>query len=309
MTAEPPPRQPAEFLDRAALLADLDPWLRIPSISADPDHAGDVRSSAEWLADRARQAGFPQVEIWETEGHPAVYAHWPAERDGAPVVVVYGHHDVQPVDPLELWESPPFEPAVRGDELLGRGTADDKGQVLMHLHGLAAHLAAASRIAPAVTIKLLIEGEEESGSPHFADLLRAHREQLQCDVVVVSDTSVFGRETPSLCTGMRGIIDCQLDLHGPDGDLHSGSFGGGVRNPLQVLADLLAGTARRRRPGHASRFLRPGAPTRRARARTVRPRCRSTRPPGWPAPRGHAKLPARPVSRRWSGCGHVPPPR
>jgi acetylornithine deacetylase/succinyl-diaminopimelate desuccinylase-like protein len=232
---------PADFLDRAALLADLDPWLRIPSISADPGHSGDVRASAEWLADRARQAGFPQVEIWETAGHPAVYAHWPAERDDAPVVVVYGHHDVQPVDPLELWESPPFEPAVRGDELLGRGTADDKGQVLMHLHGLAAHLAAQRRIAPAVTIKLLIEGEEESGSPHFADLLRAHREELRCEVVVVSDTSVFNRETPSLCTGMRGIIDCQLDLHGPDGDLHSGSFGGGVPNPLHVLADLVSG--------------------------------------------------------------------
>ncbi len=241
MSAQPPAGMPADFLDRAALLADLDPWLRIQSISADPGHAADVRSSAEWLADRARQAGFPHVEIWETEGHPAVFAHWPGERADAPVVVVYGHHDVQPVDPLELWESPPFEPAVRGDELLGRGTADDKGQVLMHLHGLAAHLAAQRRIAPAVTIKLLIEGEEESGSPHFADLLRAHREQLRCDVVVVSDTSVFDRETPSLCTGMRGIIDCQVDLHGPDGDLHSGSFGGGVRNPLHVMADLLSG--------------------------------------------------------------------
>jgi acetylornithine deacetylase/succinyl-diaminopimelate desuccinylase-like protein len=241
VTAEPPTGIPVEFLDRAALLADLDPWLRIPSISADPDHAGDVRSSAEWLAARARQAGFPRVEIWETAGHPAVYAEWPADRDDAPMIVVYGHHDVQPVDPLELWESPPFEPAVRGDELLGRGTADDKGQVLMHLHGLAAHLAAARRVAPAVTIKLLIEGEEESGSPHFADLLRAHRDELQCDAVIVSDTSVFNRETPSLCTGMRGIIACEIDLHGPDGDLHSGSFGGGVRNPLHVLADLLSG--------------------------------------------------------------------
>jgi acetylornithine deacetylase/succinyl-diaminopimelate desuccinylase-like protein len=235
------PGVPADFIDQAALLADLDPWLRIPSISADPERAADVRASAEWFADRARQAGFPQVDIWETAGHPAVFAHWPSDREDAPVVVVYGHHDVQPVDPLELWESPPFEPAVRGDELLGRGTADDKGQVLMHLHGLAAHLAAHRRIAPAVTVTLLIEGEEESGSPHFAELLRAHREELRCDVVVVSDTSVFNRETPSLCTGMRGLLDCQIDLHGPDGDLHSGSFGGGVRNPLQIMADLLSG--------------------------------------------------------------------
>jgi acetylornithine deacetylase/succinyl-diaminopimelate desuccinylase-like protein len=237
----PPAGQPADFLDRAALLDDLDPWLRIPSISADPRHAGDVRSSAQWLAGRLRQAGFPEVEIWETPGHPAVYAHWPAGQAAAPVVVVYGHHDVQPVDPLELWDSHPFEPAVRGDELFGRGTADDKGQVLMHLHGLAAHLAAGRRIEPAVTLKLLIEGEEESGSPHFAELLRSHADRLRCDVVVVSDTSVFGRDTPSLCTGMRGMTDCQVDLHGPDGDLHSGSFGGAVPNPLHALADLLSG--------------------------------------------------------------------
>ena len=181
------------------------------------------------------------MAIWETPGHPAVYAQWPAEEPDAPVVVVYGHHDVQPVDPLELWDSPPFEPSVRGEELLGRGTADDKGQVLMHLHGLAAHLAAEGRRAPAVTLKLLIEGEEESGSPHFADLLRSRCEQLRCDVVVVSDTSVFDRETPSLCTGMRGLTDCQVDLAGPQGDLHSGSFGGAVPNPLHAMATLLAG--------------------------------------------------------------------
>jgi acetylornithine deacetylase/succinyl-diaminopimelate desuccinylase-like protein len=236
-----PTGKPADFLDRTTLLADLDPWLRIPSISADPAHAGDVRASATWLATRLEQAGFPEVEIWETPGHPAVYAHWPAAHEGAPVVVVYGHHDVQPVDPLELWEAPPFEPTVRGDELLGRGTADDKGQVLMHVHGLAAHLAAGRRIDPAVTLKLLIEGEEESGSPHFAQLLRANAQRLRCDAVIVSDTSVFGRETPSICTGMRGLTDCQIDLRGPAGDLHSGSFGGAVPNPLHVLARLIDG--------------------------------------------------------------------
>ena len=239
MTAAP--ARPIEFLDRDALLADLDPWLRIPSISADPGHAGDVRASAEWLAARLRTAGFPQVELWETPGHPTVYAHWPAADPAAPVVVVYGHHDVQPVDPLELWSSPPFEPAVRGDDLLGRGTADDKGQVLMHLYGLAAHLAAGGRDAPAVTLTFVIEGEEESGSPHFAALLREHRQQLDCDVVVVSDTSVFNRETPSICTGMRGMVGCEITMTGPDGDLHSGSFGGAVPNPLHAMASLLAG--------------------------------------------------------------------
>jgi acetylornithine deacetylase/succinyl-diaminopimelate desuccinylase-like protein len=241
MNAEPAAGSPAAYLDRDALLADLDPWLRIPSISADPEHAPDVRASAEWLAARLRQAGFPEVTLWETAGHPTVCAHWPAADPQAPVVVVYGHHDVQPVDPLELWQSPPFEPTVRGDELLGRGTADDKGQVLMHLHGLAAHLASGSRIAPAVTLKFVIEGEEESGSAHFAALLREHADELRCDVVVVSDTSVFNRETPSLCTGMRGGINGQVDLYGPEGDLHSGSFGGAVPNPLHALADLISG--------------------------------------------------------------------
>ena len=241
MTAEPAAGEPAAYLDRDALLADLGPWLRIPSISADPAHVADVRASAEWLAARLRQAGFPEVTLWETAGHPTVYAHWPAADPEAPVVVVYGHHDVQPVDPLELWESPPFEPTVRGDELLGRGTADDKGQVLMHLHGLAAHLASGSRSAPAVTLKFVIEGEEESGSAHFAALLREHADELRCDVVVVSDTSVFNRETPSLCTGMPGCINGQVDLYGPEGDLHSGSFGGAVPNPLHALADLISG--------------------------------------------------------------------
>ena len=227
------------------LLADLDAWLRIPSISASPDHAGDVRSSAEWLATRLKQVGFPTVEIWETgptgEGLPAVFAEWPSADEGAPVVVLYGHHDVQPVDPIELWKTPPFEPTIVGDELFARGAIDDKGQVLFHLLGLRAHLAATGRTTPAVTLKLVIEGEEESGSTNFRQLLIDNAEQLACDVVIVSDTSVFDRDTPSICTGMRGMTDCQIDLHGPDVDLHSGSFGGAVPNPLAIMADLLAG--------------------------------------------------------------------
>jgi acetylornithine deacetylase/succinyl-diaminopimelate desuccinylase-like protein len=155
-------------------------------------------------------------------------------------VVVYGHHDVQPVDPEELWETAPFEPTIRGEELFARGAADDKGQVLFHLLGLPAHLAATGRSAPAVTLRFLVEGEEESGSPHFADLLRARQERLRCDVVVVTDTGMFDRETPSTCTGMRGVAACQIDFHGPDTDLHSGSFGGAVPNPLTALARLVA---------------------------------------------------------------------
>jgi acetylornithine deacetylase/succinyl-diaminopimelate desuccinylase-like protein len=224
-----------DFLDR------LLEWLRIPSISADPERAGDVRRSAEWLADALRDVGFPTVEIWDTPGAPAVFAEWPAADADAPAVVVYGHHDVQPVDPEELWESAPFDPKLRGDELFGRGSADDKGQVAFHLLGLEALLATSGRNAPPVTLRFVIEGEEESGSPHFRALLEERRDRLGCDVVVVSDTGMWSRDTPTVCTSMRGMIDCQIDLHGPDGDLHSGSFGGAVPNPLHAMAALLAG--------------------------------------------------------------------
>ncbi len=224
-----------------AFLTDLVKWLRIPSVGADPERADDVRRSAEWLVGRLRAVGFPTVEVWETAGHPAVFAEWPAADAGARTVVVYGHHDVQPVDPLELWETAPFEPLRRGDELVARGAVDDKGQVLFHLLGLQAHLAAGGRTAPAVHLKVLVEGEEESGSPHFPALLHERRDQLRCDAVVVSDTGVFNRDTPSICTGMRGLTDAQINLRGPSGDLHSGSFGGAVPNPLHALAALLAG--------------------------------------------------------------------
>jgi acetylornithine deacetylase/succinyl-diaminopimelate desuccinylase-like protein len=224
----------------------LKQWLAIPSISADPAHASDVTRSAEWLAAHLRQAGFPVTEILptgtpESPGLPAVFAHWPAADQNAPTVLVYGHHDVQPVEPLEEWDSPPFEPAERDGLLLARGASDDKGQVLFHVLGAGAAMAAAARHAPPVHLKLIVEGEEESGSPHFADLLRRERERLACDVIVVSDTTMWAADVPSMCTGMRGVIHGQVDVYGPERDLHSGSFGGAVPNPLHVLAELLAG--------------------------------------------------------------------
>ncbi|SFO39808.1 Acetylornithine deacetylase/Succinyl-diaminopimelate desuccinylase [Geodermatophilus obscurus] len=226
------------------LHADLDAWLRIPSISADPAHAGDVAASARWLADALRRTGFPTVEVWETPGAPAVYAEWPSGHAGAPVALVYGHHDVQPVDPPELWEHPPFEPTrvegPDGPELHARGAIDDKGNVAFHLLGIRAHLAATGRDTPAVTVKLLVEGEEESGSPHFADLLRERADRLTCDVVVVSDTGMAAPDVPSAVVAMRGLADAEITLRGPAVDLHSGSFGGGVPNPLHAMASLLA---------------------------------------------------------------------
>ncbi|WP_130493349.1 M20/M25/M40 family metallo-hydrolase [Motilibacter rhizosphaerae] len=230
------------FIDSNAdqWLAGLQEWLRIPSQSGDPALAGEVRRSAEWLATALREAGFPTVEVWETPGLPAVYAEWPADDAGAPVALVYGHHDVQPVEPLEQWTAPPYDPVVVDGRLLGRGAADDKGQVAMHLLGLRAHLAATGRSAPAATVKVLVEGEEESGSPHFVDLLRAQRERLRCDVVVVSDTGLWRADVPSTVIGLRGLVSCQLDLVARDVDLHSGSFGGAVLNPATALARMLA---------------------------------------------------------------------
>ena len=225
---------------------DLKRWLAIPSISADPARHPDVRASAQWLAAHLRAAGFPEVEIWETgtpdsPGLPSVFACWPAADPAAPTVCVYGHHDVQPVEPLDEWDYPPFEPAERDGVLFGRGSSDDKGQVLLHTLGLRACLAASGATAPPVTLKLLIEGEEESGSPHFAALLRDRATRLACDVVVVSDTTMWAADVPSLCTGMRGLAAAEIILRGPQSDLHSGSFGGGVPNPLHAMADLLGG--------------------------------------------------------------------
>jgi acetylornithine deacetylase/succinyl-diaminopimelate desuccinylase-like protein len=226
---------------RAELLADLDAWLRIEGISAQPEHRDDVVRSAEWLSEAFSRTGFPSVEIWPIkDGLPAVFARWDSGDADAPTVLVYGHHDVQPVDPIELWLTDPFDPTIDGDLLRARGASDDKGQLLFHLLGVRAHLAATGRSAPAVNLKFLIEGEEESGSPHFEQLMLDHRGALDCDVVVVTDTGMLAENLPSAVTGMRGMVVCTVDYHGPDLDLHSGSFGGAVPNPATAIARLAA---------------------------------------------------------------------
>ena len=216
-------------------------WLAIPSVSADPARHGDVRASAEWLADYLRETGFPVVEVWETGGLPAVYAHWPAADPGAKRVLVYGHHDVQPAALEDGWDYEPFAPREQDGKIFGRGASDDKGQVLFHALGLRALLAARDDDAPPVSITMLIEGEEESGSTNFAALLQKRKDELGTDVIVVSDTTMWAAGTPSICTGMRGLADAEITLIGPSRDLHSGSFGGGVPNPAHALAALLAG--------------------------------------------------------------------
>ena len=216
---------------------ELVEFCRIPSISADPAHAGDVRRSAEQLAQAARDAGFATAELIETPGHPAVYAERLVDP-GLPTVLIYGHHDIQPVDPLEEWTSPPFEPRIVGEELRCRGAADDKGQVWMHLKAVEAHLRTRGELP--LNLKLVVEGEEEIGSAHFEGLIEAEATRLRADLCVVSDTAMHDRGQPSICVGLRGLVDLGIEVAGPALDLHSGEFGGAVLNPLEALARILA---------------------------------------------------------------------
>lgn len=225
---------------RAAFLDDLAEWLRIPSVSAQPDHAADVWRSADWLAAKLKETGFPVIEVWPTPGAPAVFAEWESGDPDAPTVLVYGHHDVQPAAREDGWHTDPFEPRTVDGRIYARGAADDKGQVFFHTLGVRAHLAATGRTAPAVNLKLLIEGEEESGSPNFRALVEANTSRLAADAVIVSDTGMWSGTTPTVCTGMRGLADCEIELYGPDRDIHSGSFGGAVPNPATVAARLVA---------------------------------------------------------------------
>lgn len=226
---------------REPFVARLLDWIRIPGIGVDPAHHGDVRRSAGWLADRLREDGWPQVEVWDDgPALPAVFACWPSDDPRAPTVLVYGHHDVQPVDPLERWHHPPFEPVTSGDEVLGRGASDDKGQVAMHLLAVRAHLAATGRETPAVTLKLFVEGEEESGSPHLRKLLEDHGDALACDLVVFTDTSLHDRDAPTVNTGQRGVLGGEIVFRGGADDVHSGRAGGAVPNPATALAKLVA---------------------------------------------------------------------
>jgi len=224
--------------ERARIERRLLDWVAIPSISAHPDRAGDVRRSAEFTAGLLAEAGLEHVEVLETPGAPAVYADWLHAGPGAPTAVVYGHHDVQPVDPLELWSSPPFEPVLAAGECRGRGAVDDKGQVLFQVEAARGLLRRHGRLP--VNLRFLIEGEEEVGSPHFEALLAAHRDRLACDVVVVSDTTMWAADVPSVCTGMRGLVAATVVVRTAAGDLHSGVFGGAVPNPAHLLAAAAA---------------------------------------------------------------------
>ena len=223
--------------NRDHYVEQLKEYLAIPSISALPQHAGDVRRCAEWTAAEMGRIGMHHVRLIETPGHPVVYGEW-LGAEGAPTILFYGHYDVQPVDPVELWDSPPFEATVRDGEIYARGSADDKGQVFMHFKAIEAHLKQTGRLP--VNIKVLLEGEEEVGSKNLDEFVKSNKEMLAADVVVISDSPMFDRGIPSICYGLRGLAYFQIDVRGTKSDLHSGSFGGAVANPAMVLAQILA---------------------------------------------------------------------
>ncbi|HLY13698.1 MAG TPA: dipeptidase [Candidatus Limnocylindrales bacterium] len=212
-------------------------FLRIPSISAQPQYAGSVREAAEWLAGQLRAIGIEHAEVSETGGHPVVYGDW-LHAPEAQTVIVYGHYDVQPVDPIELWETAPFEPFVKGERMIGRGSADDKGQIHIHLRATEAILA--TRGALPVNLKFVFEGEEESSSVHLDAWLEANKERLAADLAVISDTGFFEGNLPAITVGLRGICYVQVDVTGTAVDLHSGQFGGAVQNPATALAQIIA---------------------------------------------------------------------
>ena len=222
-------------VNRQQFESDLFELLRIPSISADSNFAGDVRRAAEWMVAHLKSLGLT-TELHETPGHPVVYAE-SEPVSGAPVVLVYGHYDVQPPDPLDLWTTPPFEPNVRDGKVYARGATDDKGQMLTHVKSVQAWLTTQKKLP--VQVKLLIEGEEEVGSEHLEGFLAENREKLACDCVVVSDTSQFAQGMPAITYGLRGIAYYELHLQGPNRDLHSGVFGGAVTNPINTLNRVL----------------------------------------------------------------------
>ena len=219
-------------------LEDLKGWLRIPSISTLPEHAGDIRRAAEYAADQLRHIGFEEVQLIQTQNHPLVYGEW-LKAPGKPTVLVYGHYDVQPVDPVELWHSPPFEPTIRGDNLYCRGACDDKGQTMLVFKALESLMVVNGTLP--VNVRVLIEGEEEAGGESIDRYVRTYPERLKCDAAFICDTHMLSKEIPTLINGLRGIIYTEVEVRGAKSDLHSGSYGGVAPNPLHTLAIIIAG--------------------------------------------------------------------
>jgi acetylornithine deacetylase/succinyl-diaminopimelate desuccinylase-like protein len=216
-------------------LSELFDWLRIPSVSADSRHKGDVRNAAEYLKEKFTAAGVSTVEICETKGHPIVYAEKIMDAS-LPTILVYGHYDVQPADPLNLWDSPPFEPVVKDDKIFARGACDDKGQVYMHVKAFEAMVKL--NLLPC-NVKFMVEGEEEVGSDNLGAFVKENKAKLKADIILISDTSIISLDHPSITTGLRGLSYMEVEVTGPNRDLHSGVYGGAVANPINALCDMI----------------------------------------------------------------------
>ncbi len=218
-------------------IAELMDLLRIPSISTDPSYSDQVARTADWLVDHLKGIGVADAEAIQTDGHPIVVGNLTV-NPAYPTVLVYGHYDVQPPDPLDLWTSPPFDPVIQEGVLYARGACDDKGQMFMHLKALECWMQTSG--TPPVNLKFILEGEEESGSASLPGFIKAHKEELSADVVLISDSSLFAPGIPSITYGLRGMTYMEITLTGPDRDLHSGTYGGAIHNPIHVLATLIA---------------------------------------------------------------------
>jgi acetylornithine deacetylase/succinyl-diaminopimelate desuccinylase-like protein len=217
-------------------LAELFEWLRIPSVSADSKYKGDVRRAAEFLREKLAAAGVDKVEICETKGHPIVYGEKILDAS-LPTVLVYGHYDVQPADPVALWDSPPFEPVIKNEKIYARGACDDKGQVYMHVKAFEAMMKL--NLLPC-NIKFMVEGEEEVGSDNLGLFVQANKAKLKADVILISDTALISLEHPSITVGLRGLSYMEVEVTGPNRDLHSGVYGGAVANPVNVLCNMIS---------------------------------------------------------------------
>ena len=223
---------------RARHLDELKQLVSIPSISVQPGHQPDMQRAAHWLADHFKAIGLTCADVYPTTGHPVVMAEWTGAGSDRPTVLIYGHYDVQPVDPLDLWRSDPFTPEVRGDDLFGRGTSDNKGQLFAHVKAAESFLQATGRLP--VNLKFIVEGEEEIGGPSFDRFLEAHKADLAADVALISDSHMPRPDLPAITYGLRGLSYIQVEVTGPSTDLHSGSFGGAIYNPIQALAEMIA---------------------------------------------------------------------
>jgi acetylornithine deacetylase/succinyl-diaminopimelate desuccinylase-like protein len=233
------PKDPFAFArsQRGRFIAELSEFIRFASVGGQPQHVADVRRCAAWLAAHLRKTGLEHVQVMATGGHPIVYADW-LHAPGRATLLVYGHYDVQPADPLDAWRSPPFEPTRRGENLHGRGASDDKGQMFTHVKAMEAWLNTTGQLP--VNVKCLFEGEEEIGSPNLPAFLDRYADALAADVAVLSDNQMLGPDRPVITESLRGALSLELQIRGPDNDLHSGNYGGAVHNPLQALCEIIA---------------------------------------------------------------------